>query len=217
MRKLKEMEKAVEAAPFHQVSRTDPDTRSMVTGLRLVGVVGYNVQAAIDPDSHVIVAHEVTNHVVDRANSQPSAAISVARTFAPARRWASAPSPPNADVQRQSPRPIQQRVFRLHPGRRRLSLPRRPAGPLLSRRTETMEGAVRMLLYWSTACNTCPNKTRCTVGDIRRVRRWEHEHIVDSMEARMCEIGKFDRRSDHDFSSPSVSAPASDGGMGGPS
>jgi transposase len=66
MAMLKAMEAKVAEAEDHQVSLTDPDTRSMVTGLRLVGVVGYNVQTATDLEHHLIIAHEVTNSVTDR-------------------------------------------------------------------------------------------------------------------------------------------------------
>jgi transposase len=42
----------------------DPDARSMKT--RGEGIVGYNVQTAVDTKHHLIVAHEVTNVGVDR-------------------------------------------------------------------------------------------------------------------------------------------------------
>ena len=64
MQKLKALEAAVEASPDKQVSLTDPDTRLMVIGDRLTGVVGYNVQTAVETEHHLIIAHEVTNHVV---------------------------------------------------------------------------------------------------------------------------------------------------------
>ena len=67
MRSLKEMGKQVEAAPDRQVSLTDPDARSMATSGRGTGVVGYNVQVAVDTEHHLIVAHEVTNIGSDRA------------------------------------------------------------------------------------------------------------------------------------------------------
>jgi hypothetical protein len=46
---------------------TDPDSRSMATSGRGSGVVGYNVQVAVDTEHHLIVAHEVTNSGSDRA------------------------------------------------------------------------------------------------------------------------------------------------------
>ncbi len=48
-----------------QVSLTDPDARSMkISG---AGIVGYNVQAAVDSEHHLIIAHEVTNNGSDRS------------------------------------------------------------------------------------------------------------------------------------------------------
>ena len=53
-------------APDQQVSLTDPDARSMATSGRGTGIVGYNVQTAVDTKHHLIVAHEVTNVGHDR-------------------------------------------------------------------------------------------------------------------------------------------------------
>ena len=67
MQSLKEMGKQVEAAPDRQVSLTDSDARSMATSGKGTGIVGYNVQMAVDAEHHLIVAHEVTNIGSDRA------------------------------------------------------------------------------------------------------------------------------------------------------
>src|SRR6187200_1254908 len=67
MGKLAAYEKQMLAAPDQQISLTDPDSRSMATSGRGSGVVGYNVQVAVDTEHHLIVAHEVTNSGSDRA------------------------------------------------------------------------------------------------------------------------------------------------------
>src|SRR6266436_9177272 len=67
MRRLKGLEARMLAAPDQQVSLTDPDARSMATSGRGSGVVGYNVQVAVDTAHHLIVTHEVTNVGTDRS------------------------------------------------------------------------------------------------------------------------------------------------------
>src|SRR5258705_187388 len=61
MGKLAAYEKQMLASPDGQISLTDPDSRSMATSGRGSGVVGYNVQVAVDTVNHLIVTHEVTN------------------------------------------------------------------------------------------------------------------------------------------------------------
>ena len=53
--------------PDEQLSLTDPDARSMTSRAKGTGLVGYNVQTAVDAKHHLIVAHEVTNVGSDRA------------------------------------------------------------------------------------------------------------------------------------------------------
>ena len=67
MQRLAAMEKLMLASPDQQISLTDPDSRSMATSGRGSGVVGYNVQVAVDTKHHLIVMHEVTNSGSDRA------------------------------------------------------------------------------------------------------------------------------------------------------
>jgi transposase len=67
MRRLAELEAQMLASPDQQISLTDPDARSMATSGRGSGVVGSNVQVAVETEHHLIVAHEVTNDGCDRA------------------------------------------------------------------------------------------------------------------------------------------------------
>ena len=68
VKRLKAIEKVMLAAPDQQISFTDPDSRSMATSGRGSGMVGYNVQAAVDTTNHLIVAHEVTNVGADKSH-----------------------------------------------------------------------------------------------------------------------------------------------------
>src|SRR6267154_1887610 len=65
--RLKAIEGTMLASPDRQISLTDPDSRSMATSGRGSGVVGYNVQVAVDTEHHLIVTHEVTNTDSDRS------------------------------------------------------------------------------------------------------------------------------------------------------
>ena len=67
MAKLAAIEQQLLASPDQQVSFTDPDSRSMATSSRGSGVVGYNVQTAVDTEHHLIIAHEVTQSGSDRS------------------------------------------------------------------------------------------------------------------------------------------------------
>jgi hypothetical protein len=64
---LKELGEQMSQTPDEQISLTDPDARSMATSARGSGVVGYNVQTAVDAKHHLVVTHEVTNQGTDRA------------------------------------------------------------------------------------------------------------------------------------------------------
>jgi hypothetical protein len=61
MQRLKILKVAMLATPDQQISLTDPDARSMATSGRGSGVVGYNVQVAVETTHHLIITHEVTN------------------------------------------------------------------------------------------------------------------------------------------------------------
>ena len=73
MLRLKVLEAQMLNEPDEQISLTDPDARSMATSGRGSGVVGYNVQAAVETDHHLIVAHDVVQSGSDRAQLAPMA------------------------------------------------------------------------------------------------------------------------------------------------
>jgi len=77
MERLKALDEARQASADQQISLTDPDARSMATSGRGSGVVGYNAQASVDTECHVIVTHEVTGPtpariVRSRATARPA-------------------------------------------------------------------------------------------------------------------------------------------------
>src|SRR5438132_4310693 len=67
MQAFQGLEKELLATADQQISLTDPDARSMATRGRGSGIVGYNVQVAVDTEHHLIITHEVTNVGSDRA------------------------------------------------------------------------------------------------------------------------------------------------------
>src|SRR3954449_2966145 len=73
MRRLEVLKVKMLATPDQQISLTDPDSRSMATSGRGSGVVGYNVQVAVETTHHLIVTHEVTNVGTDRSQLSPVA------------------------------------------------------------------------------------------------------------------------------------------------
>src|SRR5262245_31381574 len=88
MDKLAAIEKQVLASPDQQLSLTDPDSRSMATSGRGSGVVGYNVQVAVDTENHLIVTHEVTNVGSDRSQLANTAqAAKAALMWIRSKRW----------------------------------------------------------------------------------------------------------------------------------
>jgi hypothetical protein len=60
------MREQVKAQSDEQLSLTDPDSRSMMLQAKGTGVVGYNVQTAVEAKHLLIVAHEVTSRAGTR-------------------------------------------------------------------------------------------------------------------------------------------------------
>ena len=195
------LEPVVHAAPDQQVSLTDPDARSMATSGRGSGVVGYNVQAAVDARHHLIVAHEVTTVGNDRAQlanmaGQAKAAMGTDRLDVLADRGYFSGKEVLAceplSVKPYVPKPLtsgakakgrfgkQDFVYVADD-----DVYRCPAGERLMRRFSSVEDGMTMHVYWTTRCGDCPLKPQCTSGKERRIKRWTHEAVIDAMQERL--------------------------------
>ena len=199
MAELKVIDERLRASPDGQVSLTDPDARSM--NARGSGIVGYNVQAAVEAGHHLVVAHDVVMTGSDRAQLSPMAA--KARDAAAAeqievvadRGYYSGQEVlacDRAGIAAHVPKTITSNAvadgrfgkedFVYVPSSDSY---RCPAGEALTHHCTSVENGMRIRVYWASGCGTCPMRTSCTTGKERRVRRWEHEHVLDAMEERL--------------------------------
>jgi len=201
MKRLDRLEAQMLSSPDQQVSLTDPDARSMSSSGRGTGVVGYNVQVAVDTDHHLIVMHEVTNVGTDRAQLSGIAikakdvlgvekldVVSDRGYFSSEQILVSE----QAGVTVTLPKPLtSQAKFAGRFGKQDfVYIPdqnayRCPAGETLTYRYTNVEAGLTVSRYWTSNCPKCPIKARCTPAPERRVTRWEHEHILEAMQHRL--------------------------------
>jgi transposase len=201
MRKLRTIERQLLQAPDQQVSLTDPDARSMATSGRGTGIVGYNVQTAVDAQRHLIVAHEVTNIGHDRTQLVTMAtaareAIGHQEMTALADRGyfkgEEIQQCQEAGITPLVPKPLtsnskadgrfDKRDFDYDADRDEY---RCPAGERAIWRMTTVERGQTLHRYWPSACPRCPMKSQCTPADYRRITRWEHEAVLEVMQRRL--------------------------------
>ena len=203
MQRLSAMEKQMLASPDQQISLTDPDSRSMATSGRGSGVVGYNVQVAVETEHHLIVTHEVTNSGSDRAQlanmgRQAREALGVDKLEAVADRGyynsTEIKACDDAGVAVTLPKPMtsgaksdgrfgkQDFVYNAAE-----DVYRCPAGEKLGYRMTTEQDGKMMRRYWTNACPNCLLKSKCTTGNERRIPRWEHEHVLEAAQKRLDE------------------------------
>ena len=201
MQKLEAIEQQVLASPDKQISLTDADSRSMATSGRGSGIVGYNVQIAVDTEHHLIVHHEVTNVGTDRAQLASTAtaakeALGVDKLEAVADRGyfngeeikacddagitVTLPKPMTSSAKSAGRFGKQDFVYK----------PQEdvyvcPAGEKLTYRFTAEEHGQKLRRYWTDACHTCPIKAQCTTGKERRITRWEHEGVVEAVQERL--------------------------------
>ena len=201
MQGLREMEQRLRDAPDGQVSLTDPDARSMATSGRGTGIVGYNVQTAVDDKHHLIVAHEVTNVGNDRTQlarmaEQAREATGIEDLTVVADRGyfkgeeilaceqagitTYVPKPLTSNSKAEGRLGKQDFVYVPENNEYRC-----PAGQSLIYRYTNLEAGLTTHAYWSSRCQQCPIKAQCTNLSYRRVRRWEHEDVIDAMQRRL--------------------------------
>ena len=201
MRQLDEIKERLQTQPDGQLSLSDPDARSMTSHGKGTGIVGYNVQAAVDAKHHLIVAHEVTNVGSDRAQLSP---------MAQAARDAMGKTQLNAVADRGYYNGTQIKLC--HDAGIATILPKPttsnakaegrfdkadfiyiasddeyqcPAGQRAIYRFTREENGLMLHRYWSSSCPQCPMKAECTPSSYRRISRWEHEAVLEQVQRRL--------------------------------
>src|SRR5262249_45283109 len=185
-----------------QISLTDPDARSMQGTGKPTGIVGYNVQCAVETKHHLIVAHEVTNAVNDRHQlssmaGQAKQALGAEAIEALADRGyydgkqilacgqsgvtAYVPRSSTSNAKAEGRYDKQDFVYKADE-----DVYLCPAGERLTYRFTNEEDGKVMRNYWATAtaCSGCPLKEQCTTGRERRIKRWEHEAVLEAAQDR---------------------------------
>ena len=201
MQRLAAMEKLMLASPDQQISLTDPDSRSMATSGRGSGVVGYNVQVAVDTGHHLIIAHEVTNSGSDRAQlskiaSQAKKVLGVEKLEAVADRgYYSGPeilACHTAAIAVTLPKPVTSGIeAKGHFGKQDFRFVAKedvyvcPASERLAYSFTTQDKGMVLRRYRTSACQRCPIKRECTTGKERLISRWEHEHVLEAVQKRL--------------------------------
>jgi len=191
------------ATPDQQISLTDPDARSMATSGRGSGVVGYNVQVAVETKHHLIVTHEVTNVGTDRSQ--------LARV---AKETKATLETESLDVVADRGYFNSKEILACEEAGITVTLPKPqtsgakadgrfgkqdfryvaeedvyvcPANETLKYYYTNEEDGLVLRRYWTNACRTCAIKHQCTTGEQRRITRWEHEHVLEAVQRRLDE------------------------------
>ena len=199
MATLKEIEAKLIETGETQISLTDPDARSMMS--RGSGIVGYNVQTAVDAKHHLIVEHEVTNNGSDRDQLSGMAkkardAIGATTLTAIADRGyfkgeeilecheagISVLVPPTKTSGAKADGRFDKADFIYDPLKNEY---RCPAGESLIWRFASEEKGMKLDRYWTSNCKGCHLKEKCTPSTQRRVSRWEHQDVLDEMQKRL--------------------------------
>ena len=200
-RRYRSIEKRMDETGETQVSLSDPDARSMATTPRMPRVVGYNVQTAVEAENHLIVAHEVTMHGYDR-DALSMMAVAARDAMATDRIEAIAdkgyykseeilaceeagiavvvpkPQTSNAGARGQ----FDKADFAYDAVADAYIC---PAGEQLIYRFTGQQDGKAIRTYWSSHCEGCVIKDKCTDSKERRIRRWEHEDVLERAQQRL--------------------------------
>ena len=203
MERLTILERQMLASPDQQISLTDRDSRSMATSGRGSGVVGYNVQVAVDTENHLIVTHEVTNVGSDRAQlarvaKEAKAVLNATSLDAVADRGYFSSEEilacEEAGITVTLPKPMTSGInVKGRFGKQDYRYAAEedvyicPAGEKLTYRYTTEENGLVQRRYWTNVCQNCAIKAHCTTGKDRRINRWEHEHLLEAVQRRLDE------------------------------
>lgn len=201
LKELRLQEIQLPKEPDQQISMTDPDSRSMATHGKGTGVVGYNVQAAVDTKHHMIVAHEVTNTGNDRGQLA-SMSIEARKCMGTQDLTVIAdrgyykgeeirkchevgiavlmPKPTTSNAKAEGRFDKADFVYIAKDDEYRC-----PAAERAIYRFTREEAGLQIRRYWTSACPQCAMKAQCTPSDYRRISRWEHEHVLESVQNRM--------------------------------
>jgi hypothetical protein len=194
MQRLHGLKARMVARPDQQISLTDPDSRSMATSGRGSGIVGYNVQVAVETKHHLIITHEVTNVGSDRAQlariaKQTKATLERTNLDVIADRGYFSSEEilecDNAGITVTLPKPTTSNPKRFGKHDFRYVADEDvyicPAGERLAYSFTTQEHGLVL------RCQRCAIKHRCTTAKERRITRWEHEHILEAVQRRLDE------------------------------
>jgi transposase len=209
LQELKQRGEQLAQAPDGQVSLTDPDARAIATSARGSGIVGYNVQVAVDAQHHMILTHEVTHAGHDRdqllpMGQQTQEVLEGKEITALADRGyfkgeqilkcqssgirALVPKPQTSGNQAKGQ--FDKRDFRYIPEDNEYEC---PAGQRAIWRFKTLENGQIIHKYWTSACPRCPLKAQCTTGEYRRITRWEHEAVLEAMQVKLDQFPQASR------------------------
>jgi transposase len=199
MERLRAIEAQMNASADKQVSLTDPDARSMKN--REGGIVGYNVQVAVDTAHHLIIAHEVTNDGLDRdqlssmAAKAKEAVNATELTVVADRGYFK--SEEILECTQSGIRPLVPKSMTsssLAAGRfdkqdfiyvASDNEYRCPAGQRAIYRYTSMEDGLPTDTYWSSACPGCAIRAQCTTSGYRRIKRWKHAAVLEAMQEQL--------------------------------